>query len=322
MRAAVARHLANGETDLCQIEFCGYLYTTASYGGPRVLQAHNVESTIWRRFAENESSAARRWFMRRQHDKYLKYEGWAFRDVERVVAVSRTDAETIASLYGDLPVDVVDNGVDVAAFGSVQRQPDPHRILFLGALDWRPNQDAVDWLLTEIFPAVRREVPQAELTIVGRHPPASLVQRAAEAVGIHLFADVPDVRPHLAASAVMSVPLRIGGGSRLKILESLAAGVPVVSTQVGAEGLNLVNDVHLTVADSGEHHARALIEALSTPARYEMQAAAGRAEVAETYGWPRLAERLERSWESARARRNPHRSRAAAEASEVANPLD
>ena len=112
-------------------------------------------------------------------------------------------------------------------------------VLFLGSLDWRPNLDAVALLLDDIFPQVRAQVPAATLSLVGRHPPDWLQARVAATPGVRVLADVPDVRPFLATCGMLVVPLRIGGGSRLKILEALATETPVVSTRVGAEGLQL-----------------------------------------------------------------------------------
>src|SRR5208337_4874934 len=144
---------------------------------------------------------------------------------------------------------VVDNGIDRRYYEAVRPNPDPATILFLGSLNWRPNVDAIGLLVEKIFPAVRAAEPAARLQIVGRKPSPALIQRAREVPGVELHADVPDVRPFLAKSTVMVVPLRIGGGSRLKILEALAAGLPVISTRVGAEGLELVPGVNLTVVE-------------------------------------------------------------------------
>src|SRR5262249_39242389 len=146
------------------------------------------------------------------------------------------DAAIVRDTFGVPQVDVVDNGIDRAYFEAAQGRRDPNCVLFLGALDYRPNGDAVNLLLDRIFPAVRTQVPAARLCIVGRNPPAALVERVRGLEHVELHANVADVRPYLAASGVMAVPLRIGGGSRLKILEALACGLPVVSTRVGAEG--------------------------------------------------------------------------------------
>lgn len=296
MRAVAQEHLMRMPPDICQIEFLGYLYTADAFTGPKVLQAHNVESLIWKRYAETDPVLAKRLFSRGQYRKYLRCEGDAFREATRVVVVSDADKALAHSLYGDAAIDVVDNGVDVSGFASIARLPGSRQILFLGALDWRPNIDAVDVLLSDVFPIVRRLVPDATLAIVGRQPSKALVQRVAGSEGVRLHSDVPDVKPYLSSSAVMSVPLRIGGGSRLKILEALAAGLPVVSTTVGAEGLALEADRDIAIADGAVAHAESLVAALLEPAKAEALARSGRTKVQGRYGWEQLADRLERVW--------------------------
>src|SRR5262249_50567701 len=160
-------------------------------------------------------------------------------DAWRLVTVSPDDAWLARSRYGAERVTVVENGVDVDYFQPVATGRDSEHLLFLGSLDWRPNLDAVRLLLESIFPAVRAAHPAARLGIVGRNPPPWLLTRAKQITGVEVAANVPDVRPYLARAGAMVVPLRIGGGSRLKILEALATALPVISTRVGAEGLEL-----------------------------------------------------------------------------------
>ncbi|MSQ95003.1 MAG: glycosyltransferase [Gemmataceae bacterium] len=166
-------------------------------------------------------------FLKTQWQKFCRFEEEAFRQATRVVAVSEEDAGLIRTQFGQPNVDVVDNGIDRAYFEQVPLTPgpsptlergetgrDPSGILFLSALDWRPNLDAVGLLLHKIFPSVLAQEPGAKLVIVGRHPPADLAQRVAHMPGVELHADVPDVRVFLASCGVMAVPLRIGGGWR------------------------------------------------------------------------------------------------------------
>ncbi len=169
-------------------------------------------------------------------------------------------------------------------------------ILFLGSLDWRPNLDAVQLLLNEVFPGILRHEPRARLLIVGRNPPAHLEHRLRRTKGVEHHANVRDVRPYLAESGVMAVPLRIGGGSRLKILEALAMGLPVVSTPVGAEGLNLEAGRHLTIAESMADFTAALLWTMRNPATARAMAQSGRQFVTERYDWSPLADKLERVW--------------------------
>jgi glycosyltransferase involved in cell wall biosynthesis len=193
-------------------------------------------------------------------------------------------------------VQVVDNGVDTYFFRPAPPPPGPGRALFLGSLDWRPNLDAVGQLLDHVFPAVRAAEPAARLSLVGRNPPDWLRRQAAATPGVDLHANVSDVRPYLTASTVMAVPLRIGGGSRLKILEALAAGVPVVSTRVGAEGLCLEPGRHLTVVEGVPDMAAALVRCLRAPEAARAQAERGRQVVLERYDWGVLADKLEQVW--------------------------
>src|SRR5205807_579263 len=136
-------------------------------------------------------------------------------------------------------------------------------------------------LLDDIFPAVRERVPDATLTLVGRHPPGWLRDRVKVTAGVELFADVPDVRPFLARCGMLAVPLRIGGGSRLKILEALATGTPVVSTRIGAEGVDLELGRHLRVVEGIDDLAAAIVEAIRLPVTGREQVARGGAQVLE-----------------------------------------
>jgi len=263
---------------------------------PSVLIAHNVESLIWQRYYQNETALLKRWYIKQQWRKYERFERRAFSAATRVVAVSEQDATLIRDQFGGRDVDVVDNGIDRNYFEVVQPDPDPGTILFLGSLDWRPNLDAVGLLLDRIFPAVRAAEPAARLRLVGRRPPAALVHRIAEVPGVELHADVPDVRSFLAKSGIMVVPLRIGGGSRLKILEAIAAGLPVISTRVGAEGLELVPGVNYIAADEPQAMTDALVAWIRDPRPARAMAEGSRTFVLNRYDWDTLADRLERIW--------------------------
>jgi glycosyltransferase involved in cell wall biosynthesis len=207
--------------------------------------------------------------------------------------------------FGASRVSVVENGVDTSYFRpqrDVER--DPAQMLFMGSLDWRPNQDAAIQLLTDILPKVRASVPRASAVLVGRRPPEWLRAKVNATPGAELHADVPDVRPFLARCGFLVVPLRIGGGSRLKILEALAAGTPVVSTGVGAEGLELTPGRDLLVANASEEMVSAALGAIRRPDELADTAERGRRQVLAHYSWELLAERLDSVWNDVARARN------------------
>lgn len=297
LRRAVRTLAAEERIDVWQSEATALIDTLGDLNGaPKIVIAHNVESLIWLRYHQNEKALLRRWYIKQQWRKFERFERRAFAAATRVVAVSELDATLIRNRFGGRNVDVVDNGIDRNCFETVQPDPDSKTILFLGSLDWRPNLDAIGLLLDRIFPAVRAVEPAARLHLVGRKPPQALVQKVRGVLGVELHANVPDVRPFFAASGVMVVPLRIGGGSRLKILEAMAAGLPVISTRVGAEGLDLVPGEQYIAADEPETIVEALLKFLRDPQPARSMAQRNRAFVFDRFEWETLAERLERAW--------------------------
>jgi glycosyltransferase involved in cell wall biosynthesis len=296
LRRALEDVAAEAPVDLWHCEWTPYANSLHGLGGPRLVVAHNVESVIWRRYAETERGPFRRWYIRRQWHKWRRFERQALAAVERTVAVSDLDAARLRDDFGVRRTAVVENGVDTTYFYPQEGRREVGRLLFLGSLDWRPNLDAVGLLLDRVFPAVRAQEPTAGLCLVGRNPPEWLRRRAASASGVELHADVPDVRPFLASCGLTVVPLRVGGGSRLKILEALASGTPVVSTRVGAEGLCLEPGKDLTVVEDDADLIPALIAAVRHPETVRAQAECGRRAVLARYDWDALADRLDAVW--------------------------
>ncbi len=296
LRQALREQAASHPVDLWHCEWTPYVQAVRGLSqGRRLVVAHNVESIIWRRYYETEAQPLRRWYIGQQWRKFERFERQVMGEVDRAVAVSGLDAERLRRDFGARRVDVVENGVDPTYFRPENVQREPARLLFLGSLDWRPNLDGVRLLLDRVFPEVRAAVPSAQLCLVGRRPPDWL-KEAAKAPGVELYADLPDVRPHLGCCGMMVVPLRIGGGSRLKILEALATNTPVVSTRIGAEGLELEPDKHLTVVEDVEDLSGAIVRAVRTPAAMRLQAERGRDAVLARYGWDALADEMDRVW--------------------------
>ena len=308
LRAAALRLYESDPPALWHCEWSPYAETLRRPIGsaPRVVVAHNVESLIWQRYMETETHPLKRWYIRRQFRKFERFERWAYSTFDGTIAVSEEDARLIRERFGGRRVEVVDNGVDTAFFKpNAQIARDPYQILFLGSLDWRPNLDGVKLLLDDIFPRVRKQQPKATLTIVGRKPVDWLRQQVVGMTGVELHADVADVRPFLAKAGMLAVPLRIGGGSRLKILEALAAGLPVVTSRVGVEGLHLEPSQHVTLADGPEEFSTAIVQTINDPESARHQADRGRQRVLDRYDWSGLADRLEAIWREVAGRAEP-----------------
>jgi sugar transferase (PEP-CTERM/EpsH1 system associated) len=275
---------------------------------PAVLFTHNVEAEIWRRHAETEKHRLRKRLYETQWRRMLRFEGKTVARFDRVLAVSEVDRDTLQRLYGDrleAPVSVVPTGVDTDYFAPAANEPQAKRVVFTGSMDWLPNADAVQFFCREILPIVREAEPDVMFTIVGRSPTPA-VRRLAEDRGVEVTGRVEDVRPYLARSSVYVVPLRIGGGTRLKIFEAMAAGRAVVSTSIGAEGLPVEHGRHLLIADDPGAFARSVIALLRNADSRASLAREARALVTERYDWSAAALHLEASLADTRTASQPH----------------
>jgi sugar transferase (PEP-CTERM/EpsH1 system associated) len=261
---------------------------------PAVIFTHNVESEIWRRHAETQIGALGRLLYGTQHRRMLRYEARALERFDGVLAVSEADRDTFGRLYGDAvprPVHVVPTGVDTSYFESDASGADSRNLVFTGSMDWLPNEDAMVYFCREVLPLIRAEESGVSLSIVGRAPTPT-VERLADGHGITVTGRVDDVRPYMRDAAVYVVPLRIGGGTRLKIFEAMAMGRAVVATTVGAEGLPVKPGEHLLLADEPRTFARAVVRLLRDVGRRRQIEAAARALVVERYDWSVVAGEL------------------------------
>jgi len=233
-----------------------------------------------------------------------RFEEEVARAFDHSILVSEKEAEALRSRVSDRPISVIPNGVDLEYFapaGDDSCCVNHPVIAFTGAMDYFPNIDAVKYFCHEIFPLVRRVLPAAEFYIVGRRP-IPQVKALSHQPGVVVTGDVPDIRPYLWGSTVSIVPLRIGGGTRLKIFEALAMGKAVVSTQVGAEGLPIVPGQHFLQADSPADFAQAVVTLLKDPDRRRALGLAGRRLVEERYSWTQVTRQFEGHCEEVVAR--------------------
>lgn len=290
--------LANNQYNLIHCEWTPYAIYRTSDCIPWVISAHNVESDVWSRLASADPNPIRRAFLKLQAMKMLVFERKVFSTAQFATAVSDNDAGRIKR-WGGTNVQVVPNGVDLDEC-SVQPATEvvASNVLFVGSMDWRANQDAVRWYLNEIHPLVR-SLTDYRLWLIGRNPPGWLIEEAKESGNVVVTGEVPDVKPYLARSSIVIVPLRVGGGSRLKILEAFACGRPVVSTTVGAEGLEIEPGRDLHLADEPQEFAEAVNRLLRDPLQRADLVHAARQLVEARYGWDTIADTQARFWRMA-----------------------
>lgn len=296
MSDTVSGLLSEGAFDLIHCDSLPLAPYATAAALPKVLDEHNVEWALWARHARFGRSIPVRAYAVLQAVGVRRFETRVCRLFGECVAVSDLDAAGLTKLCPQARVSVVPNGVDTQAFRPMPVTPEPGRLVFVGSMDWFPNQDGLRWFAAQVWPRLRRRCPHASLCVVGRRPSAQIA-KLASANGFELIPDAPDVRPYMARAEAFIVPLRIGGGTRLKILEALAMQKPVVSTTVGAEGLALSHGRHLLIADDPEGFAGAVERVLREPAFAASLAGEGRDVVVSRYDWDTLADMLERVWE-------------------------
>ena len=293
--ADAVRHISHEwRPDVVLCEWTPYaVFARENKSIPVVVAAHNIETRIWERYREAETNPARRWYIGRQIPKVRRFEEKTFGMVQGVTAVSQLEADDIRCISASCRVEVVDNGVDLTYFNSTGGAPAPNSAVFTGSMDWRPNQDAAIYFCNDILPLIQLKISDFTVTFVGRKPPQSIIDLQKLKV-VTVTGTVDDVRPFIDKAGVYIVPLRIGGGSRLKILEALAMKRAIVSTTIGAEGLHLCNNEHLLVADSPHAFAEQVVQLLSDRPLCERLGDNGRKAVEQSYGWDALAVRLEK----------------------------
>jgi sugar transferase (PEP-CTERM/EpsH1 system associated) len=276
---------------------CDFLHTAvpllAIPHRPKVIFEHNVEFQLRKRRWELEPHWLRRSILGNEWRKTRAAEANVCRSFDHVACVSSDDAQTLRSEFGIDSVSVLPTGVDTDYFRPSGGGSQKGQMIFVGSMDWDPNEDGVIWFLEEVYPRIRGAMPEAGFSIVGRSPSARLRRIAEANPGVVVTGRVADVRPYLAAAEIVVVPLRVGGGTRIKIPEAMAMAKPVVSTSIGAEGLPFQDGQELCIADQPEEFAQAVLRLHGSDALRDSISKAARAAVVERHGWDRVADSME-----------------------------
>ena len=301
--------LLNGDFDVL---LCDFLLTAGvvpwDIRTPTVVFTHNVEQTIWRRHLEVNHNLLRKLIAWREYRTIGRAERHFTQLADHVLTVSDEDRKAFLTFLPGDRVTTVPTGVDLEFFrprnhGS-QEKP---AIVFTGSMDWSPNEDAILYFAHEVFPLIQKRIPEVTLWVVGRKPSRKVIALKQSQPKIHITGAVDDIRPYVHEAAAYVVPLRIGGGTRIKIFEAMAMGMPVVSTSIGAEGLPVRDRENILLADSAIDFADQTIALLTRPGLRKRIGHAARALVEHGYGWSRVTDVIEKVLHSV-AGRPPRRS--------------
>lgn len=289
-RAAISEAVRVGRYDVLVCDFLAPSVNVPDWLGiPTVLFEHNVEAAIWERHAAVAAHPVKKAYMREQWRRMRRWESRECRRFDHVIAVSDADRDTFRETMGVVEVSSVPTGVDINYFAPTGAARSPHEIVFTGSMDWLPNEDGLEWFCGEILPLVRERVPGATLSVVGRTPSARVKSLAARHAGVTVTGTVPDVRPYLERAGVLVVPLRIGGGTRLKIYEGMSMGRPTVSTTIGAEGLPVRDGEEILIGDTPASFAAAVATCLADPSVGDALGARAAARVRRDFSWDGVA---------------------------------
>ena len=282
MRVRLERRLRARDFD---VVICDNVYAAINLpddARPLVMNSQNIEYLILQRYVEQEGNGFKALYAQLEAAKLRRFEAAMYRRAVLAMACSSVDTEQIAQLCPGIQTAVAPNVVDVNEY-TVGGEVDPLTVLYQGGMDWYPNRDALEYFVRQIFPLVQKEVPGVRLIAAGRNPAPEFRARFADVPALEFTGTVPDLRPIIARAAVCVVPLRIGSGTRLKILEGGAMGKAMVSTTIGAEGLEFEAGSEILIADDPQQFSRDVVDLLHDPAKRQALGEAARRKVVAQY---------------------------------------
>jgi polysaccharide biosynthesis protein PslH len=298
-QATLDSMLARTQYDVVQVEFVwmsAFRFDRNKRNVPLlVLDEHNVEYDILKRTARTAGGITRNVYNALNWRKLAREEHAAWRSFDGITLTSRRDEELVRKDVPGTRTAVVPNGVDLKEFSATTQGGDSDVLLFFGAINYYPNQEAITHFIDNVFPLIRERRPNAKFRIIGPGAPESVLARQGN--GVEVVGMVDEVSPHIDAATAVVVPLRIGGGTRLKIVEALAKGKPVISTRLGAEGIDVVHDEHLLLADEPRDFAAEVERVLSDPALRTRLGVSGRRLMEDRYSWRSIVAGLEQFYE-------------------------
>lgn len=268
----------------------------------RIMDAHNIEYDNFRRMSKLDWSSIRKKFYQREFEKCSIEEVKAFKRHDAIFTTSERDGKIIEQDAPGIPRFVIPNGVDTSFFSSSNVETEPFSMIFTGAMSYVPNYDGMLFFLDEIFPIIQKVIPQAKIYIVGSNPPAFLQKYQSKAVTVTGFVD--DVRPYVDQSSVFVVPLNMGSGTRLKVVEALSMQKPVVTTSIGCEGIEVVDDEHLLIRDEPAAFAEAVINLFKDSVLRNRLVENGYELVRQKYDWKVIGQSIDHAFQQITLNKN------------------
>lgn len=286
----IERRYKSGDFDLLLCDFLEMSINTLPLNDiPKVLFQHNVESEIWRRHYQTNRNLLKKAYLYLQYRKFRSYEKSACALFDEVLVVSKSDERIHRQEFGVDKVSTIPTGVDTEYFCPQPDKMEKNNITFVGSMDWLPNQDAMEYFITEIYPKIKLKNPRVGLYIVGRRPPEKIIRMGEADDSVTVTGTVEDVRPYVDRARVYIVPIRIGGGTRIKIFEALAQKKAVVSTTIGAEGLPLEDGREILIRDDPEGFADTVCKLIEDDDLLDTIATGGHVLVTRRYNWREVA---------------------------------
>jgi glycosyltransferase involved in cell wall biosynthesis len=306
LQEVINRILEKEKFDVIHCEFPDMAFHKFNSNAMKVMDAHNVEYDNLRRMAKVKNNPLRRFYYRHESEKLKRDEIAICREQDAIFTTSERDKELFQKDVPGVPKFVIPNGVDLNYMKTTGTEPENHSLVFVGVMTYVPNNDGISWFLDEIFPRIVSKIPGAKIYIVGKNPPASIANRASNNIVVTGFVD--DVRPIIEKSSVYVVPLRMGGGTRLKIMEALALEKPIVTTSIGCEGIDVEHRESVLIADQPELFAESVIELMRDQELANRLAKNGYELVQQQYGWDFIGKKLDETYRTLAGMITPEKS--------------
>lgn len=282
--------------DLVQVEFPPLCQFDLNTDSTKIMDAHNVEYDNFYRMYKLEKSLPRKYFYKREYEKFFKEEIKLASHKDAIFTTSERDKNIFLRQLPEKPIHVIPNGVDTDFFAPSDVSPEPNSLVFTGMIGYVPNSNGILYFIESILPIIQKQIPDIKLYIVGKKPPQSVLNKASDNIIVTGFVD--DVRPYIHRSSVYIVPLKMGGGTRLKVLEALSMKKPVVTTSIGCEGIDVVHNEHVIIADKEKAFAESVIKLLKDRAEAKRLSDNGYELVSNYYEWKAIGKKIESAFQS------------------------